>query len=121
VAPHREKPTLDDYRWMIGTWERHIDDVQRETLVIAEDGRVSITYRTNLPLGREEPLRCSGVLAFTEEGILVIDTSKGPPGYLYGCHTSLDDHDITYTPEADGEPEHVDWFSPGELPMFRVG
>lgn len=127
AVPHRGKPELDDYRWMIGTWERHIDErdapgerLQEETLVITEDGRVSITYQNNIPLGRTEPIRCSGVLAFTEEGILVIDTSPGPPGYLSGCHTSLDDHDITYTPAVDGEPEHLDWFSPADRPLHRV-
>jgi hypothetical protein len=127
AVPHRGKPTLDDYRWMIGTWERHTDErdapgerLREETLVITEDGHVSITYQNNIPLGREEPLRCSGVLAFTTEGILVIDTSDGPPGYLSGCHTSLDDHDITYVPAADGEPEHLDWFSVAEQPLLRV-
>jgi hypothetical protein len=127
AVPHRGKPELDDYRWMIGTWERHIDKpdapgehLREETLVITEDGHVSISHRNPQPPGRTDVNRCSGVLAFTTEGILVIDTTDGPPGYLSVCHTSFDDHDITYVPAADGEPEHLEWFSPADLPFHRV-
>jgi len=127
ALPHRKKLTLDDYRWMIGTWERHIDDryhpgeyLQQETIVITADGHASMTFQNYIELGRLEPIQCAGVLAFTDTGILVIDTSSGPPGYMYACETTFDDHDITYTPAADGEPEHIEWFSPADRPFTRV-
>jgi hypothetical protein len=120
VSPHRKKVTIEDYRWMIGTWERDIEDpsgnkdsLLKEVLTVAPDGRVTITRQFYLDIGYQEPIRCEGVLAYSDTGVLVVDTSPGPAEYLDVCHTALDDHEIAYvTPEETGDKERLDWFGP---------
>jgi len=122
LVARRRTVVPDDYRWMIGKWERTIDRVtdgeplQRETLTVSEGGQVVTTRQSYLAIGYQDEIRCEGSFAFDENGQLVVNTSSGPPGYLHACHNVLDDQEIKYRPPTEGESrERIDWFHTGVL------
>ncbi|MFD1044584.1 hypothetical protein ACFQ1S_02740, partial [Kibdelosporangium lantanae] len=127
LVQHRKTVTLADYRWMVGTWERRINSpdsgklLDKETLVVAPDGRATYTTQSFIEIEYGEPITCSGPLRFNDSGVLVFDTGQGPPGYMDLCRMPA--MPIAYVPAVPGgDRENLDWFSPlHNRGFYRVG
>lgn len=119
VAPHKKKVTAEDYQWLVGDWVRDIADptgvkayLQHETIHVGADGKVIYTTESGIEIEYtyKNPIQCEGVLAYTDAGVLAVDTSHGPAGYQDVCRSTFDQQSIAYAPPTDTEPEHLDFF-----------